>query len=611
MTPTRRAFLAATATAAALPALPQTLDFTHGPTNGPANKILLRHRNEALALITHARRDLIPATINPNTTHLIPATEAEPFTNPQPFWQALYATTRLHDYANQSTRLPITPLPNAKPVAARSTFTWNGIPIEVLPTPGYTRGAVSYAFTLEGKRYIASGALILDQSKIPDLHSFQDAIPELRVRGYHGYAARLSQHIASLRLLAARNPDILLPSQGPAITNPAQQIATLIERLQALYANYLRTDAYRWYFGAENYQARAARILGTQPVPVPQMSESIVETLPPWLKKIDNARLVVSQSGEAILIDCGSRRILDQVRAWQNEGVFKTLRAIYITHYHDDHTDFAQAAAEAFNAEVWSSAEQQEILRHPARFRMPCLTPNPISSLHPWRDRETRDWQEFRLTNFHFPGQTLYHGTLRVEPKTPNQPALFFIGDSFTPSGVDDYCLLNRNFLAPNQGLLYCLNILEEFPETMLINQHVNPLFRFSKSQLTELKLHLNARIPILESLSPDGNANNLIDEQWCRLSPYVQPAKASQRLEIEAVIRNHNATPKSFTLQLHPPPTWKVPRAVSIIIPPHQESRIAIPVQVPATASGLQVLTASIKNTHQHLAEALIDVAV
>jgi len=31
-------------------------------------------------------------------------------------------------------------------------------------------------------------------------------------------------------------------------------------------------------------------------------------------------------------------------------------------------------------------------------------------------------------------------------------PEAYFVGDSFTPTGMDDCCLLNRNFLAPEKG---------------------------------------------------------------------------------------------------------------------------------------------------------------
>ena len=51
-------------------------------------------------------------------------------------------------------------------------------------------------------------------------------------------------------------------------------------------------------------------------------------------------------------------------------------------------------------------------------------------------------WHE-SVNFFDFPGHTLYHGGFwwRDGGEKP-----FFVGDSFTPSGIDDYCLQNRDF---------------------------------------------------------------------------------------------------------------------------------------------------------------------
>ena len=64
-------------------------------------------------------------------------------------------------------------------------------------------------------------------------------------------------------------------------------------------------------------------------------------------------------------------------------------------------------------------------------------------------------WKEFEMTLYYFPGQTLQHDALLVKKDTGEQ--FFFIGDSFTPSGIDDYCLLNRNLLHEGTGYLFCL----------------------------------------------------------------------------------------------------------------------------------------------------------
>jgi hypothetical protein len=92
-------------------------------------------------------------------------------------------------------------------------------------------------------------------------------------------------------------------------------------------------------------------------------------------------------------------------------------------------------------------------------------------------------WNEFELKYFYFLGQTIYHGGLEV--RNDNGETIFFVGDSFTPTGMDDYCLLNRNLLAPEPSFLDCLRKIKKMRgDYLLVNQHVAPVFRFSPRQI-------------------------------------------------------------------------------------------------------------------------------
>src|SRR5690606_13438898 len=120
----------------------------------------------------------------------------------------------------------------------------------------------------------------------------------------------------------------------------------------------------------------------------------------------------------------------------------------------------------------------------------------------PQPDGARMRWREFRFTFYDFPGQTLYHGGLLVEKD--GGEALFFAGDSFTPSGLDDYCLQNRNLLHEDQGFLYCLGLLDRLrKDAWLVNQHVEPTFRFSAGQLETMRAELRKRAAIVRELAP------------------------------------------------------------------------------------------------------------
>lgn len=324
----RRDFLAALAA-------PVTLAPSVRFVPGPVNSLIVNAGGKTLAvyggagradmvLFTHFRRDVVWAgrgMVERGASAVVPESEERLFTAPAEIWREMYDTRRFHDYENQVSKFPLSPIPVARKAGDGEKIEWGGPAVEVLGTPGYTRGSVSYLLVAGGKRIACCGDLIYSGGRIFDLYSLQDAIPELKVRGYHGYAARLSQTIASLRRVAAWKPDVIVPARGPLIADPAAEIARLIERLQRAYENYLYTDAYHWYAGEENFQARAKRVLGKPAVHMPQ-SELIRQQIPAWIRATGNSRLIVSSSGEAFLVDCGYARVAEQVRKWRGEGVF-------------------------------------------------------------------------------------------------------------------------------------------------------------------------------------------------------------------------------------------------------------------------------------------------
>jgi glyoxylase-like metal-dependent hydrolase (beta-lactamase superfamily II) len=526
---------------------------------------------------------------------VVPESEEHLFTAAEETWREMYRSRRFHDYECQVSKMPADPVKVGRKVRDGDRIEWGGPVIEVLGTPGYTRGAVSYLFKAGRKRIACSGDLIYAGGKILDLYSLQDAIPELKVRGYHGFAARISQTIGSLRRVAAWKPDLIVPARGPLFEDPLQAIAKLIERLQRVYANYLYTDAYHWYSGDQVFAGRALRVLGTAVAEALPRAVVINPQPPAWVRTSGNSRLVVSASGEALLVDCGFARVLEQLRKWRDEGVFRKLAGIYITHYHDDHTDFAQAAADEFACDISSCPSQREILTQPERFRMPCLSPNAIRRWSGMKDGVPRRWNEFRLTSWSFPGQTLYHGAVLVEKDSGER--IFFVGDSFTPTGIDDYCLLNRNFVARKQGFLRCLELIGSTPDCLLINQHVVQTFRFSRDQVDAMKKSLERRAALLNDLFPWDSPGYGLDEQWARLDPYAIEARRGGEFSLRAVFFNHSATVQTYEVTLHLPSGWQADRAhVAVKVPPGEEGYGRFRVRIRSGAQGVHVLTADVR---------------
>ena len=401
--------------------------------------------------LTHARRNAygqIPA----GAQVTVPSGELEMFTGTAKFWNGVEAH-QFHDYEQKSTKAPVVSIANAHPATDGQVLSLEGARVAVVSTPGYTPGAVSYLIEDGARRIVCTGDLIYGDGQILDLFSLQDAVPEAKARGYHGYAARAGALIASLRKIDVLNPDVLYPAHGPAIEHPHQSIAKLIDRLQRILQSHFETDALLWYWGQDNHRIRSTAV--GRPMDVMPMADQA--KLPPEIVAIGNSRLILSATGAAFLVDAGYRKTLPELQRMRSQGIIRSVDGLWVTHYHDDHTDYINDVVKEFGMPVYFSDAMTKVMANPAGFRLPCLTNRAVPTQDAKTDGQTLRWHEWLFTFWNFPGQTLYHGGLVA--KRDSGETYLFVGDSFTPSGMDDYCMQNRDYLRAGTGFDYCLNI--------------------------------------------------------------------------------------------------------------------------------------------------------
>ena len=553
----------------------------------------------AAVLLTHHRRDVVwaaRALVEGGAGAVVPAGEIAQFTDVDEYW-ARFQKERFHDYEQQTTKVLATPLHVERAVRGGDSFTWEDLTFEVLETPGYTRDAVSYVVDLDRETVAFTGDLIYGDGRILDIYSLQDFIPQVRGAGYHGYGARLAQTLSSLERVAAAKPDLLVPARGPVIRDPAQPIERLTGRIRALYANYLTTDALRWHFGDDHVRAKAARVLGPgATVDWMEMAETVEEALPAWLVPIQNTRLILSADGSGFLLDCGNGKILAELQRRHEEGTLTSLDHVFITHYHDDHTDSVPDLVEVFGSTVYATPEMVDVLENPATYRLPAMTSRPIRVTRELASGATWRWKEFEMTISFFPGQALLHQALLA--KKDSGESVFFVGDTFSPSGLDDYCPLNRNFLHPGMGFFDCLEQLRGLPgDALLVNQHVPPAFRFSTAQVDRMESSLRHRLELLQDLVPWDDPNFALDEGWARLHPYGAQVEPGGTVQGSLVIMNHSPQTQEFRPSLNLPSGWARQwlAPTPLRIPPRTEAVARFTLSVPEGAEGLHILTADV----------------
>lgn len=564
-------------------------------------------------LFTHHRRDVTWAgrpCVAAGARAVAPKAEEAFFSQPEKFWKA-FRIKRFHDYEQQSTKIHSAPLAVERFVKGGDTIDWRGLSIQVLDTPGFTRGSVSYLVDLDGKKVAFTGDLIHGDGKIFDLYSFQDAVPEAGIGGYHGYASRFAALITSLEKVAAEKPDLLVPVRGPVIDTPQKSISTLIRRVRAVYRNYLSTNALSWYMEDSTMKC-AGRILepGTKVDPLPRAKH---KARPSWLLQFATTSVLLSETKNALIFDCGYDGVIDSVKALQKAGTIKAVEGIIATHHHDDHTDKIQAAVEAFGCPTYSVPVLEDVLENPRRYRIPCMTSNPIKDVRVLGEGEVLTWHEYRLTFHFFPGQTYYHGATLLEKN--GAPPLYFIGDSFSPAGVDDYCVLNRNLLHEDAGFPLCLRKLRAAPEnTWLVNQHIAEIFRFENTQIDLLDRRLRERMALLRELFPWDDLNYGIDERWVEFYPYGVEARPGSTLVLRLRFVNHSPGARSFRFLPRPDaPIKLVNHARSVTVNSRQEKSTPIRFKIPKeTKPGLYLVTTDVESegmAFREWAEAMITV--
>jgi len=557
------------------------------------------------ALITHHSRSAaegLGELVAAGCQVAVPQVERSLFDNAEAFWAG--DSYRVHCYHYHPSRLSLREsIHVARGLEPDDTFEWRGHRVRALSTPGPTDGGMTFLVEVAGKRVVFVGDLMCGPGRLWEMHSLQGSVDFEggRLMEYHGFGLRGRQVLDSLERVLAEEPDLLVPSHGQIIREPSAAVAELRANLETCLASFRRISALQWHFhglypdAERNREAALARC----------------RPLPPWVRELGpTSRLVVSDSGDALLIDCLGD--VPQLIGQQREaGTLGRVEGIWITHYHDDHIGAVNQLRAEQECPVIAHESMVDILRRPDAYLMPCLDPNPIAVDRVTRDGESWEWREFRLTAHTLPGQSIYDAALLVER---GDESILFIGDSFSPSGIDDYCTQNRNLLGPGLGYDRCLALLEglEF-SGLLVNEHVPGAFTFRADEIAGMREELARRRDAFRKLMPCDDPNYGLDPQWVRVDPYRQEARPGAEVRWRVIVRNYSCEPRQASVALRPPSGWTVVQDVAAAeVAPGAEATMELSARVPDDATGRAVAGFAVTyggTALLELAEGIVDV--
>ena len=419
-------------------------------------------------------------------------------------------------------------------VSPGDTLNTNGLLLHIIDAEGSCPGALAGLVESGHSRFLFSSTAAMAGGKLRDLWTLQKGFGQ--ITDYHGILGAAPELQRTWQRFKAAQPDLLVPAFGPLEKDPSVCLERLRNRLTGLQKNIVYASALNHYFPDlyQSWQADWPRFPKAETLP-----------LPPFIRRLEGpAFLLVSQDGYAFLIDCGLPQIAEILHQEIQSGLIKGLEGVWISHMHYDHTEGLACLATLFDCPVYASRLTADTLCHPDRYFIPCQYPEPFA-VTGLADQTVFTWRGFTLTAFEFPGQTLYHGGLLVEGQGRR---VLFAGDSFSATGLDDYCPQNRVLPGPGRGMRLCLDRIRSYQPDCLINQHQTQAFRFSEDQWQALKKNLLERELLTEQITGQA-AGWAWDDAWCRVVPFEQTAAPGSLVQVTVEMTNHDQVPRLFRL--------------------------------------------------------------
>jgi glyoxylase-like metal-dependent hydrolase (beta-lactamase superfamily II) len=435
-----------------------------------------------------------------------------------------------------------------------------GFDVYTLPTPGHTIGSVTYLVEVEGRRIAFSGDLVYGDGKVWSL-----AATQWTYGGVEGQAAT----ILSLGQLAARSPDLVLPSHGEPIEDPEPAFALARRRLTELME--LRRE-----------QAEPWDLDGWLTDPW--------ETITPHLLRnrtsIATTYALLSDSGSALLFDFGydlctgwasfaqrstRRPLVATPAALESFGV-ERVEAVVVTHYHDDHVAGLNLLRDVEGVEVWAPENVAPILEEPRRYDLPCLWFDPIPVDRVLAHGTPVRWHEYELTTYPLPGHTLYAAAIAFEV---DGRRVLATGDQQTRE-ADGRSLLNYQYRNRFQIDDYVRSaaLYRALRPDLLITGHWGA-HELDDARVEQLLTDGLRVAELHRELLPLEDVDFGAEGFGARIAPYRCAVAAGEPVELEVTVRNPFDRAETAVVALVVPAGWPAPDPQEAELAEHGEATL------------------------------------
>jgi glyoxylase-like metal-dependent hydrolase (beta-lactamase superfamily II) len=512
-----------------------------------------------------------------------PLAERELFESPSSFRKFKPSLSdRFAVHGSSYVRPGVEPIPVDRAFARMDDFTWRGFSFHIVETKGNSPGSLSYLLLHDGGWLAFSGDVMLDGAR---MHNWFDTEWD------YGFAAGIYALHESAALLERYGPRWLFPAHGPAIANPASQLAAFRRKLETLEKLYVRGYPVFRFSGA--MQDRVSR-----PTAIPHVWQ-----VSPHLYKFKgpnfypNFYLLLAPSGRALAIDCGllDHAFLDQaIERMQRQLGLKQIDACVITHMHGDHMLEAEHLRAKWGAQVWALDRMAGPVEHPEHYDYAAAlhayprAPATLKIDRLFRDGETFTWEGYSLTVDWMPGQTEF--ALALRGQVDGRHVVFtgdnLFGDPLDPAQSGHEAVVARNSAILEEGYIYGAEYLRRIQPDLILGGHSyvmdQPAGLIERYRTWAYELRA-----ALADLSSDPDYRYWFDPYWVRAEPYRLRLRRGQEASFTLHVRNFRPEAQTHRIAVHAPEGWTAsPAAVEGALDAAGRKGFPVRLRAPESAS-------------------------
>jgi len=488
-------------------------------------------RSVRFVLLTHAHRDQCAGLAKQETWPFevhAPAQDlrfcrAEGLSE---FWRTCQSGGCPANYA--APRLPIPCLKGG--VGEAQDLLWGESRLCAIPTPGHTRGALTYLTVWAGKSVAFCGDAAREGGTLhqPYHLEWDHWTAEGALAAWYG-----------LERLGACRIDLLCPSHGaPVRDRPRRCVRLAQRRVMAL----VRAKGSVCAGEQDRWLATAPTACGARRV------------LPDLYHFGGNSYLLVGDSGEGFVVD-PTLPTVEGVAGLMDEVGVRRIAAATATHYHRDHSDGLGWLRDRFGAAVWLHPWVAAPILDRDRDDVPWL---PAASVTPDRllpEAGAFRWNRYRFQVRPFPGQTWWHCAFQTE--VAGQRVLFS-GDNFQPpsrwNGTGGFCSFNGSRFAG--GFSQSARTAIELAPDLICNGH-GCIYQYRERHYRRILRWSKQAERAVRDLCPSGAYLADYDCRAMTWTPFRSGVRPGGPVSLRLRVRNHRRRAVSVTAVPVLPEGW------------------------------------------------------